>query len=479
MTKLNSKTSSEANNNQSALSANQRKQIEISDKYDCKPFNLNDPVAFVKAYNKFYGYTFHPKGRIKHNDQTVDNDGYIAGVKREINCNGMRNNLPFSFIEDDISNQLRSINEEIKNKYIESISNPTKEEIAEGKKYFDMLADHFLGINRERPGFEMEKCTLYTWMAQAKYKILHGFNQHMTPIAIHIYSNRKNLGKSFVMHKLLGTHSDNGIGIFSTETSSANLLDTRNVSLIKDHNIIMLDDFEGIKEDQQEAWKSIITKPIETRRVLGSSTKYVELNIKLALLTVGNYELKDMIYNELRERRMIQLHVDGETEENKPQLPSDIFENIDYDAIWKSIDEKQYNLVWEKYRKEVELSQENQTSETWFDDFIGWMIEEKTIINEPITLRNLYKNHYLTHCNDYSYKNNTQKTLAKKLKIHPDLLGYGSAKHYSSNNTWKIKFDYRAQSKPSDLFEDAVNNATISAKLNQLRGDLRKGCANG
>lgn len=450
MTKSNNTTSFE----EKKLGANDRKQIEISDKYDCAPFNLNDPVAFIEAYNNHYGYTFHSKKRIKHDNQWIDTDRYISDVKREINRNEMRNNLPLSFIVDDIHHQLHSINDKLKSEYIQSIANPTKEEIEYGVMQFDILADNFLGIDRDRPGFKMEKCALYTWMAQAKHKILHGYNQHMTPIAIHIYSNRKNLGKSFVMHKLLGTHNDNGVGMFSTETSSTNLLDTRNISLIKDNNIIMLDDFEGIKEEQQEGWKSIITKPIETRRVLGSSTKSVELNINLALITVGNYELKDMIYNELRERRMIQLHIDGESEENKPQLPSDIFENIDYDAIWKSIDEQKYNLVWDEYGAEVALSQEQQTSETWFNDFIGWMIDENTVIKEPITIRNLYKNYYLTHCNDYSYKNNTQKILAKKLKIHTDLLGYGNAKHYSSNNTWKITFDYKKLLSSADnLFE--------------------------
>lgn len=441
-----------------ALSAN------IADRYNCKVFDIRDAHAFIDAYNKHYGYTFRSDRTVRSKRGLVDLESYITTMKNELLVTQLRSEIPLSFIPEAVKNKFTEVIDALKAEFLKSIAKPTDDERTDGLIEFDKLADAFLGVDRTREGFEMEKAALYTWMAQAKYKLLHGFSEKMVPFVIHLYSERKGLGKSFVARRLLEVNKSSGIGMFSSKTSSQELLDGRNITLIDNNNIILLDDFEGVDEKQQESWKSIITDPSQERRILGSSiTKKIQLD--LAIMTVGNREVHSMIYNEQRERRMIQLHIDGQTNPGERNLPAEVFENIDYDMIWKAVDETQYNMVWDNYSKEVIESQDEQTTHTWFHSFVEYLVEEKVAFDTPLSMNRFFKDYYNVYCAEYSINGVKQKALAGHLERHTDILGYGSATRYK-DKAWKIVFDFSKGEEPIDNTPKVVD---IKAKLERMR----------
>ena len=235
------------------------------------------------------------------------------------------------------------------------------------------------------------------------------------PVAYHCLLNffgETGAGKSYALKKLLASMYD-----MAYKDGTVQMLgDNREVFILQQYPIVLLEELQGADRADVNALKRIITSSTVSYRILGVNKTSSGPNMA-TFFSSANNRVKDSIFDPTSGRRYWELNC-------KPLVDFkqnwDIVNNIDYDAIWRCVDEQAQtpiiDIVDEIQEIQAKECKARTQFEIWLDDRMWIPCSESDEKNRRKDLSDIVRE-YNDECKEMGYKTLSRTVASKTLSL--------------------------------------------------------------
>lgn len=196
----------------------------------------------------------------------------------------------------------------------------------------------------------------FIWQVKRKAK-----GEHITNHIMPVFTGPQGVGKSTLMYNLIEPMSE-----LSAPTDFKQLTDDRNISLFK-NLILVMDEMGHADKSDIESVKSIMTAPTLSRRPMRQNNN-VNIRQDATLIGASNKEIEQLIRDETGIRRFFGIRF-------KVNPDWDAVKNVDWYAIWQSVDEDASDPTLE-VMEEIKEIQESSRCKTPCESWVKTLKEK-------------------------------------------------------------------------------------------------------
>lgn len=392
-------------------SINKKIGVDMSDS-KLKNSNLS-PVEWVTEFMRIHKITYDYKtDSIKQNEEAIDNKLALSRLRLSALSNGM----------DHIKNYLPDALAVWKKEQSKSALKLIKTRVsysASPSSLMDVWIESITGSNDNLNIKVMEH-----WIWQIKRK-LGGLDveHHIMPI---LYG-KSGAGKSVAVRNLIGPLYESAIA-----TDMSIFMDQFSKRQFSRNYIMFFDELDGAEGIDVNKLKQVITAPTLEYRVMKSEA-FFSSKQNCTFIGCTNIPVRERIKDTTSARRFWQI-------ETQDKIDWNIINNLDYLALWKSINEDAPSPILPFINELHKIQQEELRSRNLIEDWIESCCLFEKSGNEGTTTQELF-NHFKKWCR---WQNQsaipTLQKFSRDLKLESKAFGYDIEPVHSYRGTmWPIK----------------------------------------